>query len=54
MADTSTDTDAVKNTVGADRSGYIRQDRLKARLKELFSRDIEVFVSLPAFINWTG
>jgi hypothetical protein len=37
--------DSVKNVVGADRSGYIRRERLVSRLKELFGEEIEVFVS---------
>jgi len=37
--------DSVKNVVGADRSGYIKKERLVSRLKELFSEEIEVFVS---------
>jgi hypothetical protein len=34
----------VKNIVDSNRTGYIRTDRLEARLKEIFDIDIEVYV----------
>ena len=38
--------DTVKNTIDEHRSGYIRTQKLKELLRDIFGRDIEVYVSI--------
>ena len=38
--------DTVKNTIDEHRSGYIRTQKLKELLRDIFGRDIDVYVSI--------